>query len=120
MQLPASAPQSWKRLSSKTKNAGLVGNPLEDLLWCDFFRICRPPEAVVFHQLSPTHFHQLSPTFSPSFTHPPVAIERGGVPTKCPEEGRDGIPGGEENGHRSGPALVGRREDSAHSAIDRR
>src|SRR5215469_6536714 len=120
MQLPASAPQSWKRLSSKTKNAGLVGNPLEDLLWCDFFRINRPPEAVVFHQLSPTHFQELSPTFSPSFTHPPVAVERGGVPSTTPRRGWDGIPGGEGDGHRSDhSALVGRREDSRHSTIDR-
>src|SRR5437773_11378992 len=36
------------------------------------------------------------------------------------KEGLDGIPGGENDGYRSGdPPLVGRREDSGHRAIDR-
>ena len=42
------------------------------------------------------------------------------MPTSSPGGQGDGIPGGEEDGHRSGhPAVVGRREDSSYSTIDR-
>ncbi len=66
----------------------------------------------VFTNFHP-HFQDHSPT--------PRLRLNGQVCQPVPPGGQgDGIPGGEEDGHRSGhPAVVGRREDSSHSTIDR-